>query len=369
MTLTLEQVRQTRFHLARRNGYEPVDVDNFVDKVEVTLAQLAEENQTLTQQVEALTAGGEGLPAPSADSGEADDLRRQLAEANAEVERLGRELHDRGEELQGARGELDGVRGELEGARASLAEGDQGDVVARLHGELDEARGELSGRDERIAALSAELDGVRAELTTLRAAQEERTSKVEHISVTAAADAAPAVTKLLQMATEQAERLVTEAEQDATRLTAEAGANAESTVEEASAKAHQALSDARSRADEIEQQARAAADALDGETRAKAEALDTELAERRTELFSALEAERDELRGKVDHLRSFEDRYRQSLTSQLQAQLESLAGDARPDDVPDLLGEPAAASAETSTAETAEGSATPRLDALLDEEQ
>ena len=29
MTLTLEQVRQTRFHLARRNGYEPVDVDNF----------------------------------------------------------------------------------------------------------------------------------------------------------------------------------------------------------------------------------------------------------------------------------------------------------------------------------------------------
>jgi len=54
MTLTLEQVRQTRFHLARRNGYEPVDVDNFVDKVEATLSQLSEENQTLKQQVEAL---------------------------------------------------------------------------------------------------------------------------------------------------------------------------------------------------------------------------------------------------------------------------------------------------------------------------
>ena len=40
MTLSLEQVRQTRFHLARRNGYEPRDVDNFVDKVEVTLQQL-----------------------------------------------------------------------------------------------------------------------------------------------------------------------------------------------------------------------------------------------------------------------------------------------------------------------------------------
>lgn len=49
MTLTLEQVRQTRFHLARRNGYEPVDVDNFVDKVEATLSQMTEENETLKQ--------------------------------------------------------------------------------------------------------------------------------------------------------------------------------------------------------------------------------------------------------------------------------------------------------------------------------
>ena len=53
MTLTLEQVRQTRFHLARRNGYEPVDVDNFVDKVEATLSALTEENATLKQQIEA----------------------------------------------------------------------------------------------------------------------------------------------------------------------------------------------------------------------------------------------------------------------------------------------------------------------------
>ena len=40
MTLTIEQVRDTRFHLARRNGYEPVDVDNFADAVESTLNEL-----------------------------------------------------------------------------------------------------------------------------------------------------------------------------------------------------------------------------------------------------------------------------------------------------------------------------------------
>lgn len=351
MTLTLEQVRQTRFHLARRNGYEPVDVDNFVDQVEVTLAQLGEENETLKKQVEALTAGddSEAEPAASGDPGEADDLRRQLAEANAEVERLGAELGGRGQEL-------DGVRGELEAARAALAEGEQGELVARLQGELDQAQDELTARDERISGLTAELDGVRGELSTAQAALAERRSKIEHIEVTAAADAAPAVTKLLQMATEQAERLVGDAETDAERITTEASAKAEATVEEASGQAHEALSGARSRAEEIEQQARAAADTLTAETQAKAEALDAEIAERRTELFSALEAERDELRGKVEHLRSFEERYRQSLTSQLQAQLESLSAKGQPDDVPELLDE------------SGEASATPRLDALLNEQ-
>lgn len=78
-----------------------------------------------------------------------------------------------------------------------LAEGDQGEVVGRLQAELDQAKGELSGRDERISGLQAELDGargelegVRGELSAAQAAQAERTSKIEHIVVTAAPDAA-----------------------------------------------------------------------------------------------------------------------------------------------------------------------------------
>ena len=118
MTLSLEQVRQTRFHLARRNGYEPMDVDNFVDKVEVTLQQLGEENETLKQQLDALTAGGEGDAAAPGDDRSADVLRRQLNESHAEVERLRGELEGRGTELAG-------VQGELDAARASLAEADR----------------------------------------------------------------------------------------------------------------------------------------------------------------------------------------------------------------------------------------------------
>ena len=335
MSLTLEQVRQTRFHLARRNGYEPVDVDNFVDKVEVTLAQLGEENETLKQQVEALTAGGEGSEGgPATDSGAADELRRQLDESHTEVERLRGELDGRSQELAGVQGELDTARG-------ALANSDTGEAVTRLQGELDQVKAELVDRDERIAALEGELEGVRDELSTAQATQAERTSKVENIVVTAAPDAAPAVTKLLQMATEQAERLVGDAEAEAQRITSEAGTKADATVEEASTKAHESLSGARSRAEEIELRARSAAEALTGEALAKTEALQAEIETRRTELFSSLETERDELRGKVDHLRSFEGRYRQSLTSQLRAHLDSLTGEAQPEDVPDVLNEPA----------------------------
>ena len=54
MTLTLDEVRKTKFHMARRTGYEVSEVDLFVDRVEASFAQLTEENDALKQQVEAL---------------------------------------------------------------------------------------------------------------------------------------------------------------------------------------------------------------------------------------------------------------------------------------------------------------------------
>ena len=106
MTLTLEQVRQTRFHLARRNGYEPVDVDSFVDKVEATLSQLVEENSTLKQQVDTLSSAeptGIFAGAPGADDGEKAALREELAHSQATVGELR-------SQLEGRQGESDGLR-------------------------------------------------------------------------------------------------------------------------------------------------------------------------------------------------------------------------------------------------------------------
>jgi DivIVA domain-containing protein len=56
MTLTLDDVRNKRFRMARKSGYEVLEVDEFVDEVEESFAQLVEENQNLKKQVEALKA-------------------------------------------------------------------------------------------------------------------------------------------------------------------------------------------------------------------------------------------------------------------------------------------------------------------------
>jgi DivIVA domain-containing protein len=62
MTLSLDDVRNKRFRMARKSGYEVLEVDEFVDEVEETFAQLFEETQNLKKQVEALKAA----PAPVA---------------------------------------------------------------------------------------------------------------------------------------------------------------------------------------------------------------------------------------------------------------------------------------------------------------
>jgi DivIVA domain-containing protein len=65
MTLTLDDVRNKRFRMARKSGYEVLEVDEFVDEVEESFAQLLEENQNLKKQVQALKAAPPvAAPAP-----------------------------------------------------------------------------------------------------------------------------------------------------------------------------------------------------------------------------------------------------------------------------------------------------------------
>jgi colicin import membrane protein len=330
MTLTLEQVRQTRFHLARRNGYEPVDVDNFVDKVEATLAQLTEENGALKQQIDSLSSSQPSSIFVPGESGDSDRSRAELQRREAE---------------------LQGVRSELAG---------KGDELNRRGQELGATRDELS-------RAQAEIQSLRSEVANLRQAGDAAaqmpvggsvisSGKIENIVVTTSAEASPAVTRLLQMATEQAERLVGESQVESQRILSTARTEAENVIDSANKKAHETLTDARTRADRIESEARVNAEKLTAEAQQRADAVTGDAESKRAEIFTRLESERDTLRVKVDQLRSFETNYRSLLTNHLQNQLRSL-GESRlePTATPEIMREPAP------------GSATPRLDALLGE--
>ena len=67
MTLTLDDVRNMKFRIARRSGYEVLDVDQFVDRVEEAFAQLTEENEQLKRQVADLTEAAEASAKASED--------------------------------------------------------------------------------------------------------------------------------------------------------------------------------------------------------------------------------------------------------------------------------------------------------------
>jgi DivIVA domain-containing protein len=66
MTLTLDDVRNKRFRMARKSGYEVLEVDEFVDEVEESFAQLIEENQNLKKQIAALKSAPPPAPQPMA---------------------------------------------------------------------------------------------------------------------------------------------------------------------------------------------------------------------------------------------------------------------------------------------------------------
>lgn len=259
MTLTLDEVRKTKFHMARRTGYEVSEVDLFVDRVEASFAQLTEENQQLKQQVEALK-----------------QTQTQVGQREDRQEPTNEELRQQRQ---------------------------------------PEERKPGPPKPQSVMQQQVRPD-----------------DGAQRIVVTASTEASPAVIRLVQMATEQSEVLVTEATAEAKR-----------TIEEATQKAHQITTDARTKSERVESEARVNAEKMTNEARSTAERVTSEARDsaqrvtseaqsraadvdrrseqRRIELFAKLEEERDQLQDAVGQLRAFEANYRQSFTSHLKQQL------------------------------------------------
>jgi len=284
MTLSLDDVRNKRFRMARKSGYEVLEVDEFVDQVEATFEQVFEENANLKKQVEALK-GSAAASTPAAPAASAPSA---------------------------------------------------------------------TGTGPAAAPAPAALP-------------------TERIVVTTSKEASSAVVRLVELSTEQSEKLVAEALAEATRIRDEASSSAE----------------------RVETEARSQAERLEADARERSEALDRETETRRTEMFGDLEKQREELKVTVNALRTFEATYRSNLTRHLQSQIEVLAsGSEEPADPPAALSEPPAdrssgagstgAGSETTSEDAATAgpqgddappredgpsSDTPRLDALLGDQR
>ena len=416
MTMTLDEVRKTRFHISRRSGgYEVADVDMFVDKVEETIGALTEENEALRRQAEGHPGGGgndqelenlryqitrfqedrstfkakisrlqteldqaratamavTGASPDQALAREAEQLRGQLAQANTQA------LEAKGQ-LSDARTQLGDLKSQLAEARAMYAEAQKGTIgqeqVLRLTGENNQLREQL----EKLMMIDKTIDP-------------------SSIAVTTSPEASSAVVRLVQLATEQADNLVSEATAEASRRKAsvedeiravktqaesyvhrvrqeadahaaqvksEAQFSAEEMLRKATDSSAQMTSDAQERAERIDREARNNAERLVQEAQQRAATIDTEISARRSEVFGALESERDMLFSKVEKLRTYEKSFRQTMTGYLKSQIERLdSSQFAPEEVPDLMQTPARTASEWNS-ESA--SPTPRLDALLE---
>ena len=123
---------------------------------------------------------------------------------------------------------------------------------------------------------------------------------------------ASAATRLLELATRNADEVVAEAREDAEKI----------------------LTEARTAAETLETETKSRTDKLEEEARTRAPNLDSETDTRRRELLGEMEKEKGRLDGEIENLRSFEREYRSRLKSYFSEQLQALDGNGEGGDLP-----------------------------------
>ncbi len=252
MTLTPEDVSNKRFTPVRlREGYDMGEVDQFLDEVEAELARLLAENDDLRSK---LTAGGIAV--------------EPKAPAKA------------GPEASDKSGQKDGQK---DGAKDAQKD-------AQKDGQKDGAK-----------------DAQASETVVAAAAPR------EEIRVVTAAEASSAATRLLELATNNADAVVAEAKDEAEQIVVAARAEAE----------------------RLETETKDRTDKLEQEARSRAQNLDSEIEAKRAERLDDVEKAKVRLDAEVENLRAFEREYRSRLKSYFTQQLQALDGTGEGGELPD----------------------------------
>ncbi|MCT1413204.1 DivIVA domain-containing protein [Corynebacterium sanguinis] len=290
MPLTPADVHKVAFNKPPigKRGYNEDEVDQFLDLVEDTLAQLLDENDDLRAQVEELSRGGatQAPSAPVAATPQVDEkaLRADIeAEIRAEYE----------QKVRAAEAEARSAREDAERARKQAGEA-----------------GSNRSQPSTVAATAA--------------------PKAE-----ASADTHVQAAKVLGLAQEMADRLTSDAQAEARSMLDEARGAAERQLQEAESKANettraaesralQLVSEAEKRADETTNDANSRAEAQVRQAEEKAQKLQADAERKHTEIMNTVKQQQAALENRIAELRTFEREYRTRLKTLLQSQLEEL---------------------------------------------
>ncbi len=226
------------------------------------------------------------------DMGEVDQF---LDEVETELARLLKE----NEELRSRAGSASAGAGDADKAAQEKADADK---AAAATAAQEKADAEKAAQEEADAEKAGTQETAAAPL---------RPS--EQIKVTTTAEASAAATRLLELATSNADQVVAEAHEEAQQIVGTARTEAEKLRGDATKESEELRASSRSEADRVAEEARGRAQRLDEETEG-----------RRRSALDDIEREKSRLDGEVENLRAFEREYRSRLRSYFTQQLEAL---------------------------------------------
>ena len=369
MALTPEDVVKKEFSKPKgfgRNGYDEIQVDDFLDEIVVELRRLNAENDELTDKLDDCRKG----------KGVADSDTTMVANKGATVPALtpvnaGSSAADKAE--------IDRLKAELEAARKEAKEAKSAAVVpAPVAGKADDSalRNELDAANERVKKAEADRDAARSELERTNkdaaAARDELRTAKDRIAAlekeladakaaqrnaapaaVAATSSAPAVDAssvdaagVLALAQRLHDQHVKDGENERDRLKAEAKAYHERVIGEANTKSEELLTTAKKRHEELLSTGQAKHDELVAsgqkqhddlvakgksenarlikEGTDKSSSLVADAEERRRGILADLEMRRDTLNSHIAGLEKQESDYRSTLKGYLTEQLRKL---------------------------------------------
>lgn len=273
-----------------KRGYNEDEVDTFLDLVEDALAQLQDENDDLSAQLEELKSHGAASATPSNSKADEAVLRRQIeAEVKANYE-----------------AKLKAAQDEASSAKAAAAKAAQ---------DLKNAQNQASNAKPAASGLATADTHMQA-AKVLGLAQE----MADRLTNEAKAESE----SMLSEARSAAEKQLADADNRSKTQLAEAQRKCDAQLADADTRSKKLISDAEAKAKQTETDAASRAEAQIRQAEEKAAALQADAERKHTEIMNTVKQQQTALEARISDLRTFEREYRTRLKTLLTSQLEEL---------------------------------------------